>query len=35
MQEQFDDEAFKQRIMTKFDQLHQDVELAQQTEHKS
>ena len=34
MQEQFDDEVFKQRIMTKFDQLQQAVELAQQAEHK-
>ena len=34
MQEQFDDEAFKQRIMTKFDQLQQEVELAQQAENK-
>ena len=34
MQEQFDDETFKQRLISKFDQLQQDVELAQQAENK-
>lgn len=33
MQEQFDDQAAKERIIRKFDQIHQIVELAQQGEN--